>query len=118
MFTQDEYLWAWGFYLLGAGLVMAVWWVITAKLPWSEPKVLLRVLLAVLLVAPWYTDADGVYLSPAWIIGLAERAFEGPDAFWRAGMPLVTALMVALILSCAVYIGLWFRARKAAHKVG
>ncbi len=112
MFTQEEYLWAWFFYLLGAGLFIGVVWYFTGKIKWREPKYVLRILVSVFLVVPWYTEAHEGYLSPAWIISVIEGVFEGPEAFWRAGTPLIVALILALILSSLVSILLWYMQRR------
>ena len=115
MFTDGEYMWAWIIYLIGAAMFLAVCWVATKKIPWFEPKYLLRILCAVFLLVPWYTDSDSTYLSPAWIVSGIEGAFDGPEAFWRAGTPLLVTLAVAAVLTCLVFIGLWFRSRSLAQ---
>lgn len=114
MFTQEEYLSAWAVYTLGAVLLMAFWWFITGKIRLVEPRYLLRIVFAVFLAVPWYTKGTDGYLSPAWLISIIEGAFEGGDAFWRAGTPLVTAILVAVIASSVVYLALWFKARHSS----
>lgn len=113
MFTHEEYLWAWVIYLLGCALCLAVFWVITSKIKWAEVRAVLRICAGVAVVVPWYSDAEGSYLSPAWIVSLLEGVFEGPDAFWRAGTPLIAALILALILSSGAYAFFAFRARRS-----
>lgn len=115
MFTQEEYMWAWFFYLLGAFMFIGVLWYLTGKIKRHEPKYLLRILTSVFLVVPWYSEAHEGYLSPAWLVSLIEGIFEGPDAFWRAGTPLIVALITALIMSCLFYILLWYRRRRFAN---
>ncbi len=113
MFTQEEYIWAWLFYLLGCALSLAVFWVMTRKIKWVEVRAVLRICATVVVLVPWYSDTEGTYLSPAWIVSLLEGIFEGPDAFWRAGTPLIVALILTLILSSGTYAFLAFRARRA-----
>jgi len=114
MFTTEEYFWAWALYLLGAGLFLFGWWFLTGKIKWREPRYLLRLILSVLLLTPWYTDDTATYISPAWVISAIEGAFEGPEAFWRAGYPLLMVLTVSLIISSVLYLGLWFYTRRRA----
>ncbi len=113
MFTHEEYLWAWAIYVLGSILCLAVFWVMTAKIKWAEVRAVLRICATVVVLVPWYSDAEGSYLSPAWIVSILEGVFEGPDAFWRAGTPLLSAVIIALILSSGVYAFLAFRARRS-----
>jgi len=91
---------------------MLVWWRVTSKLPWQGFRYLLRITIGVFLVVPWYTDDTSSYLSPAWIVSLLDGVFEGPDAFWRAGKPLLAAVLVASIVSVIVYMLFWLRVKK------
>lgn len=113
MFTQEEYIWAWGVYLLGACACMAVFWVLTQKIVWREVRDVLRIVAGVFMLVPWYSSEGSGYLSPAWIASILEGLFEGPGAFWRAGTPLIVALICALALSSVAYLFLWVRLRRA-----
>ncbi len=115
MFTQQEYMWAWGAYLLGAAVCLGVFWVMTRKIPWSELRNGLRIMAAVFMLVPWYSDATGGYLAPAWIASVLEVLFDGPEAFWRAGTPLIIALVAVLLISTSVHLFLWFRNRQAEN---
>lgn len=108
MVTDGEYMWAWLAYLFGAGLLLAACWWVTQKIQWFELKYFLRVVCAVLFLVPWYTDEDSRYLSPAWLISGIEGIFDGPEAFWRAGTPLIFALGLSIIVTCLGFIGWWF----------
>lgn len=103
--TTNEYLWAWGAYYGAAGFFFAVLWYWTRRFLWAEARQLIRVILGVVLVVPWFTAADSSYMAPAWIISIAELLLEGAPAFWRAGLPLVLSLVAAIVLStlCAMY---------------
>lgn len=118
MFTHEEYVKAWLFYLFGATLFMVGWWFITAHIKWREPKLVLRVMAAVFFLLPWKTgqtlEEGAEYLSPAWIVAIFEALLEGPEAFWRAGTPLLLSLMSAVIISSLIYVGFWFLARRSA----
>lgn len=111
MMTENEYLYAWLYYLLGAGLLIACWWYLTRKIRWPEIRYLLRVVVSVAIVVPWYTNTQQDYLSPALLIAGLEAAFEGSEAFWRAGKPLVTVIAVAVSISAAVFVGRWMYLR-------
>ena len=114
MFTQDEYLWGWIYYLIGASLVYFCFWMLTRNVPWREPKHILRIVVFVILYMPWYSDTQYIYLSPAWLIGAIEAVFDGSDAFWRAGTPLIIGVVVALTLSLSWSVGRWYLKNKGA----
>ncbi|WP_185236557.1 hypothetical protein [Teredinibacter franksiae] len=112
MMTESEYLYAWLYYLIGAGLLIACWWYITRRIPWLEVRFMLRLVVSVAILVPWYTNTQQEYLSPAILIAAVELFFEGSTAFWRAGMPLLTALVVALALSTLGFTVRWFLLRR------
>ena len=109
MFTPEEYFKAWLMYLGGVVLMMACWWYLTHFFRWRELRQLCRVVVGVVLVVPWYTDVTGSYMAPAFIIATVDALTVGPEAFWRAGTPLLIALIVAVVLSLA-----WHRWRRDA----
>jgi len=115
--TDSEYIWAWAIYLSAAGVFYAIFWYFTSKLPLKELRQLLRILLAVLLLVPWVANPDYEFLAPAWIVSISDMLLYGPDAFWRAGLALVLALILAVLISSVVAISLWFRARKRQSAV-
>ena len=97
MYTQDEYFYGWLLYLLGVALLMVCGWTLTARIPWREFRQLLRLLAGVTLLVPWYATQEMRYLAPAWIIAAFEGVFD--NNFWRAGGPLLSALVVALAVT-------------------
>lgn len=97
MFTQEEYLYGWLAYLIGAALLICGGWIMTARIPWRELRSLIRLLAVVTLLVPWYADTQMSYFAPAWIIAAFEGIFE--NNFLRAGGPLLSALAVALAIS-------------------
>ncbi len=115
MLTQQEYLLAWLVYLLGSVACLAVVWVMTKNIPWSEVRGVLRIVAGVFMLVPWYISEDSAYLAPAWIASFLEGIFDGPDAFWRAGTPLVVSLVVVLCVSSGVHAYLWWRSKKAEN---
>lgn len=107
MYTQEEYLYGWLFYLMGVAVLMAcTWW-----LTWKWRSALVRQLFCssvlVLLIVPWYTSAELDFLAPAWIIAGFEGVFEGNGAFWRAGAPLLSCLALS-----SFAVALWHLGRR------
>ena len=108
MLTQEEYLGAWMYYGIGAAILMVCTWFITKRITWKEPRLVVRLSVTTLLLFPWYSDTQQTYMSPAWIIAAIEGVFEGGAAFWRAGLPLVIALIAVLLLSFGMTFGARF----------
>ena len=106
--SENEYFLAWAYYAAGASVFFAVFWFWTRNFLWSEVRQLMRVMLAVILIVPWYTDTTQSYLSPAWLVSVAEALLNGPEAFWRAGRPLVIALIAAFGLSTIYALISWY----------
>lgn len=105
MYTQGEYLYGWLLYLLGAVFLFGcVWW---ASRNWrsDELRQLVRLSSIVFLLVPWYASPDMDYLAPAWIIAGFEGVFDGIEAFWRAGAPLLACLGVSIAVSLLWHLG-------------
>lgn len=109
--TENEYIIAWLFYIFGAGVFFSIFWYWTRKFLWSEARQLIRIVLAVILFVPWYTDDTEQYLSPAWLVSIAEALLDGGQAFWRAGLPLVVTLVFTVFLSTLYSTTRWYLAR-------
>ena len=114
MFNTEDYLWGWLYYLLGATMLASCWWYVTAHIKWREVRHVVRVVLITALLVPWYTDVNTTQMSPAWLVSAIEGLFEGPQAFWRAGRPLLVAVIVALLGSSVFYIVQWYRTRASS----
>lgn len=104
MYTTQDYLYGWVIYLAGYAVFMICWWLLTAKVSWRPVRRLLRVAVAVAFIVPWYSAPDADYLAPAWVIAATEGAFDGGDAFWRAGMPLLAVLSAALLVAIVLQV--------------
>lgn len=98
MFTQAEYLNGWLIYTLAALVGLACWWYLLTTLPGRFLRLPLLGLMAGVLLMPWFSGADSSFLAPAWLIAGSEGLFEGKDAFWRAGTPLLIAIGGGLAL--------------------
>ncbi len=102
--TENEYVNAWINYFIGAGLLFACWWYLTSLFRWVEVRHLSRLIMGIILVVPWFSYTNQSYLAPAWLIALVEGIFDGDGAFWRAGLPLLIALVIGLAFSIAYFI--------------
>ncbi len=116
MMTENEYMWAWIYYVIGAGLLVACWWYLTRRIPWMEIRYALRIVLAVALLVPWYTNTQQAYMSPALLIAIVEGLFDGAPAFWRAGTPLLSAMFAALVVTTIAFIIRWYILRRRSSK--
>ncbi len=105
MYTQEEYFYGWLFYLLSILVLMGCTWWITGKFSNASLRQYLRLSALVFFVVPWYASSDLEYLAPAWIIAGFEGVFEGGEAFWRAGTPLLLGLAVSSALYVCWYLG-------------
>lgn len=115
--TSNEYFNAWLYYLIGTGLLTGCLWLVTAKLPWREVRHLTRMVFVVIMVVPWYSYDNQGYMAPAWLIAVLEGAFEGKDAFWRAGVPLIGALVLVLLLAVCYYLWRWWKGNRSQEMV-
>lgn len=106
MYTHDEYLYGWVFYLLGVLVVMGCGWLLTARIKWLVIRHMLRVVVGVTLLVPWFAAPELGYLAPAWLIAVFEGLFEHDGSFWRAGTPLITAMVSVSFLYLSLF-GLW-----------
>jgi len=113
--TENEYFWAWTAYLTAFAFAYAVFWYVTRSF-WAELRQLLRVIVPVFFLVPWRTDTEHSFLSPAWLVSAADALLYEPKAFWRAGLALVLALCLALILSTGWSIFKWFRYRNQSRR--
>lgn len=98
MFSSSEYVMAWMAYLVGSVGMMIVVWYLTRKITFSALRHLLQLVAAILMVTPYYADPQQPYLAPALIMALLEGIFEGPEAMWRAGIPLLATLFCGIVL--------------------
>lgn len=116
MFSDQEYYYAWIYYLLGAAVCIACWWLLTAKLKQAEVRSLLRTVVVVVLLTPWYTTGTSGYLSPAVVITFIEGLFDDNHTFARAGIPLLVAVTASVVLSLGYHCVRWFMRRNASEQ--
>jgi NADH:ubiquinone oxidoreductase subunit 6 (subunit J) len=104
MFTQAEYINGW---LAYAGAVIVCywcWWYMLSKLPIKPLRPVLLGAMAGLLFMPWSVDPAMSYLAPAWLIAGSDGLFEGAAKFWRAGAPLLVAVVASIIVALIIQI--------------
>lgn len=105
--SEKGYLIAWLVYLLcSAGLLVCFWYLTRPLYRWL--RVSLRWLAPVFLLFPWTAYGDGSKLAPAWLTTLFDALLKQDASFTRAGLPLLGALVIALLLAL-----LWFKLRQA-----
>lgn len=112
MFTQAEYINGWLAYGCAVIVCYWCWWYMLSKLPIKPFRPILLGAMAGLLLMPWTADPQLSYLAPAWLIAGSDGFFEGPAQFWRAGAPLLVALVASMILALIIQI-IWVFIRPA-----
>lgn len=104
MFTQAEYINGWLAYTAAAIICFWCWWYMVSKLPLKPLRPVLWGGMLGLLAMPWTVSPDTDYLAPAWLIAGSDGFFESLDAFWRAGTPLIAAVVVMATLALVAQI--------------
>lgn len=105
MYTQEEYLYGWLFYLLGVAIILGCGWWLTSGIRFKELRQLIRLSAVVTFLVPWYASPDAEYLAPAWLMAVFEAIFESGDAFWRAGTPWLSTLAAVIGVALIWQIG-------------
>lgn len=103
MLTSSEYLIVWALYLLSAAGLTLAWWRLTAGVGWIQLRQVLRVLVLMLLFTPWTLEGQPQFWAPAFIVASLDALGNGIDAASRAGIPLLAAELVGLIVSFSYY---------------
>lgn len=98
LLTVKGHFLAWVYYLIGAVGLMAVWWFLTRKISHMLTRNMVRLVVAVILIMPYPVLPDQSFLAPAVIMSALEGLFVDGGDFARAGVPLVIAILVALLL--------------------
>ena len=98
MFSTEEYIFGWFFYLSAiTGLLLILWRVTRGMLYWPHTRRLLRLSIAILLLTPYVVDKGSDYFAPAWAMASLDILFSGINAFWRAGGPLLVVWCAAIL---------------------
>ena len=64
----------------------------------------MRAVIAAIIVTPWYANAYGAALAPAWMVILLDAITIGSDATVRAGIPFIFSIIVAELIATTIYI--------------
>ena len=64
----------------------------------------MRAVIAAIIVTPWYANAYGAALAPAWIVILLDAITIGSDAMVRASIPLIFSIIAAELIGTVVYL--------------
>ncbi len=91
----SPYLLTWAGYLVGALGCLLVWLRMTRNLGWAGTRRFLQLAAAALLLTPWTVASERSELAPALMVALFDSLQLGPQAFWRAGIALLWALVLA-----------------------
>ena len=100
MLTENEYMMAWGVYLLAVVGLGAVWWRLTRPIPVRWLQNLFRVLYFALLVTPAVVVEDNpAHMAPAAMIWVLEATLVEQGNIARVYPPLLTALIAAVLIA-------------------
>lgn len=114
MYSAENYLWGMVAYYFGAALVLFCCWRFTRWIGWQWLRFGLLVLMAVLLLMPFTAYPDMDFFAPAWFVSLFEGLTKATEqGALRAGVPLLVAEIVALVVYITVATVLIIRKRKA-----
>lgn len=100
MFSFQEYLSGWLFYMLCVVALLAVFWQLTKRIPWVHVKQCLRLSVASILLVPAVVEDATLYWAPAWIKGLLTLIFSGEEGVW----PIAKLLLIAVLVSFIIYL--------------
>lgn len=112
--TSESYAIAWFLYALGGLGLFAFWCWLTSGLSNRATKLTLRALMFVMIMFPFNIGGGYEELAPGFLMLLLETVFEGGDAFFRVGTPLLMALATTVVLLVAVELVVLYRRRQAA----
>jgi len=112
--TSESYVIAWLAYVLGGFGLFAFWCWVTSGLSNRMVKLALRSLMFVMIMFPFNIGGGYSELAPGFLMLLLETVFEGGDAFFRVGTPLLMALAATFIVLVGVELVTLHLRRKTA----
>jgi len=94
------YVIAWLVYLLAAIGLVIVFWRMTKNITWRRTRRSLRAVAAAVLFTPINVQHDGLWLAPAYLVGLYDWILGHHDKAAEAGAYMLYAfvLMIVVIL--------------------
>ena len=111
-----DYALAWTVYLIAAAGLTVIGWLLMKKHLWLDLAFLLECLLIALLYTPWYVLPDQEVMAPAFIIFLMDTITIDATAGIRALIPLVMAMLLAMVVTIFLSIGYRIMRRKRSVK--
>jgi len=108
MFSFQEYISTWLFYVVCVVVLLAVFWRISKGIPWLHVKQCARLAVASLLLVPAIVDGTTLYWSPAWIKGVLTLIFSGQESFLPIGKILLIAVLASFVIYFLLLIALHF----------
>ena len=99
MMETSNYFLLWSIYLLASAVFFAVFWKFTSfrQAVWLSYS--LRAVAIAVILTPWYANPQGEVLAPALIVVLLDAITIGGSAAARATVPLVLAIILALVVA-------------------
>lgn len=111
-----DYRLAWIIYIAAGLLVAFMCWRVLQKYLLRELAYLLECVLLALMFTPAYVLQDQTIMAPALMVFIMDSITIEPKAGIRALIPLVLALIAALLVSVALsLVYRWRQRRQAAH---
>ena len=105
MEPENNYWLIWLVYLLTSSLFYYGVWRLTRSQQTLWRCYSVRAVIAAIIVTPWYANAYGAALAPAWMVILLDAITIGSDATVRAGIPFIFSIIVAELIATTIYLG-------------
>lgn len=115
--NSESYALAWFAYAAGGMGLFAFWCWMTSGLSSRMTKLTLRSLMFVMIMFPFNIGGGYAELAPGFLMMLLETIFEGGDAFFRVGTPLMMALAATFIVLVLIELVAQHLRRKTAVHV-
>ncbi len=95
------YLISWAIYLTAGGVCFILFYRFTGMIKFKPLANTLRAIMLALIFTPWYVATDQDLMAPALMVILLDIITQGGTAFVRAFVPLLLAIIFALIIALA-----------------
>lgn len=114
MMEASNYWLVWLIYLLAAAAFLAVFWRFTRFKQATWLSYSLRAIVIAIILTPWYANPQGGVLAPALIVVLLDAITIGGSEAARATVPLVLAIILALLVATVMFV---INKRRNQHSV-
>lgn len=104
MMEASNYWLVWLIYLLAAAAFLAVFWRFTRFTQATWLSYSLRAIVIAIILTPWYANPQGGVLAPALIVVLLDAITIGGSEAARATVPLVLAIILALLVATVMLV--------------